>query len=342
MSGELGEFGSLDEALRENPHLAEYLESLEGEPPLYSVQLTREMRYMSPVNVLYPIGDPYFIHIYSDPSGVWNNYRVVMPEIPPNAWSSLKAVEEALAVRLAEEEPPENSDEKRDLLSRLLDEVVVGDASLAGEEFREVRRRGAVVGVVAGPGLARAIRYAVLSEKVGLGVLEPLIRDPYIEDISCNGVGAVYVVHKVFGPCRTNVAFEDEKDLDQFVYRLSLRAGRPVSIRTPITDAVLPDGSRVNIVYGSDISRRGTNFTIRKFTENPISITQLIRWNMVNAKCAAYLWLLLEHNLNVWFVGETASGKTTLLRAASVFIDPRRRLSRSRMFPRLLCLMRTG
>lgn len=322
MSEELGGFGSLEEALSRNPHLAEYLDSLEGEPPLYAVQLTREMRYMSPVNILYPIGDPYFIHIYSDPAGVWNNYRAVMPEVPPGAWGSLKAVEEALAVRLAEEEPPESPEERRELLSRLLEEVIVEDASMGPQEFREVKRRGAVVGVVAGPGLATAIRYAVVSEKVGLGVLEPLIRDPYIEDISCNGVGAVYVVHKVFGPCRTNISFDDEKSLDQFVYRLSLRAGRPVSIRSPITDAVLPDGSRVNIVYGRDISRRGTNFTIRKFTENPISITQLIRWNMVNAKCAAYLWLLLEHNLNVWFVGETASGKTTLLRAASVFIDP--------------------
>jgi type IV secretory pathway ATPase VirB11/archaellum biosynthesis ATPase len=322
MSEELGGFGSLEEALRSNPHLAEYLETLEGEQPVYAVQLTREMRYMTPVNVLYPIGDPYFVHIYSDPAGVWNNYRVVMPEIPPGAWSSLKAVEEALAVRLAERDPPESPEEKRELLSALLEEVVSEDPSMGRGEYRELRRRGAVVGVVASPELAVAIRYAVISEKVGLGVLEPLIRDPYIEDVSCNGVGAVYVVHKVFGPCRTNIFFEDEKTLDQYVYRLSLRAGRPVSIRSPITDAVLPDGSRVNIVYGSDISRRGTNFTIRKFTENPISITQLIRWNMISARCAAYLWLLLEHNLNVWFVGETASGKTTLLRAASVFIDP--------------------
>ncbi|MEM4332749.1 MAG: ATPase, T2SS/T4P/T4SS family [Nitrososphaerota archaeon] len=322
MSEELGGFGSLDEALRGNPHLAEYLDSLEGERPIYAVQLTREMRYMSPVNILYPIGDPYFVHIYSDPSGVWNVYKIVMPEVPPGAWSSIKAVEEALAVRLASQDPPETPEEKRELLESLLEEVVTEDYSIGRGEFREVRRRGAVIGVAASPELAVAIRYAVISEKVGLGVLEPLIRDPYIEDISCNGVGAVYVVHKVFGPCRTSIVFEDADGLDHYVYRLSLRAGRPVSIRTPITDAVLPDGSRVNIVYGSDISRRGTNFTIRKFTENPISITQLIKWNMVSAKCAAYLWLLLEHNLNVWFVGETASGKTTLLRAASVFIDP--------------------
>jgi Type IV secretory pathway, VirB11 components, and related ATPases involved in archaeal flagella biosynthesis len=321
MPQDLGDYSSLEEAVRSNPHLEAYLEGLE-ERPLYLVQLSRDLRYMSPINVLYPIGDPYFIHIYSEPSGVWNNYRAVMPEVPREAWEALRAVEEALSLRLQDQDPPEDAGEKERLLSQLLDEVVAEDPSLGPGGYREVRRRGVVRMVAAEPMLARAIRYAVLAEKVGLGPIEPLIRDPYIEDISCNGVGPVYVVHKIFGACRTSISFQDEKMLDQYVYRLSLRAGRPVSIRHPITDAVLPDGSRVNIVYGSDISRRGTNFTIRKFTENPISITQLIRWNMISAKAAAYLWLLLEHNLNVWFVGETASGKTTLLRAAAVFIDP--------------------
>jgi type IV secretory pathway ATPase VirB11/archaellum biosynthesis ATPase len=321
MSEDLGDYSSLEEAVSRNPHLGAYIEGLE-EQPLYLVQLSRELRYMSPVNILYPIGDPYFIHIYSDPSGVWNSYRVVMPEIPPTAWEALRAVEEALSLRLLDQDPPETVEEKERLLSELLGEVVVEDPALGPGEYREVKRRGVVRVVSAEPMLALAIRYAVLAEKVGLGSIEPLIRDPYIEDVSCNGVGPVYVVHKIFGACRTSITFQDEKLLDQYVYRLSLRAGRPVNIRHPITDAVLPDGSRVNIVYGSDISRRGTNFTIRKFTENPISIAQLIRWNMIGAKAAAYLWLLLEHNLNVWFVGETASGKTTLLRAAAVFIDP--------------------
>ncbi|MDW8043778.1 MAG: ATPase, T2SS/T4P/T4SS family [Nitrososphaerota archaeon] len=114
----------------------------------------------------------------------------------------------------------------------------------------------------------------------------------------------------------------EQGPLDRFVPRLSIRGGRPVSLRNPIVDAQLPDGSRVNIVYGSDVSRRCSNFTIRELSDTPISTTQLIKWNVLSAENAAYLWTLLESDMNVWFRGETASGKTTLLRAAAVFIRP--------------------
>ncbi|MCX8203879.1 MAG: ATPase, T2SS/T4P/T4SS family [Nitrososphaeria archaeon] len=113
-----------------------------------------------------------------------------------------------------------------------------------------------------------------------------------------------------------SVAGVEQGPLDRFVPRLSIRGGRPVSLRNPIVDAQLPDGSRVNIVYGSDVSRRCSNFTIRELSDTPISTTQLIKWNVLSAENAAYLWTLLESDMNVWFRGETASGKTTLLRAA--------------------------
>lgn len=114
----------------------------------------------------------------------------------------------------------------------------------------------------------------------------------------------------------------EQGPLDRFVPRLSIRGGRPVSLRDPIVDAQLPDGSRVSIVYGSDVCRRCSNFTIRELSDTPISTTQLIKWNVLSAENAAYLWMLLESDMNVWFRGETASGKTTLLRAAAVFIRP--------------------
>ncbi|MEM1916867.1 MAG: type II/IV secretion system ATPase subunit, partial [Ignisphaera sp.] len=90
----------------------------------------------------------------------------------------------------------------------------------------------------------------------------------------------------------------------------------------PIVDATLPDGSRINIVYGGDVSLHGSNFTIRKFSKIPISITQLIAWNTLDAKVAAYLWMLLNNNMSGFICGETASGKTTLLNAISAFIPP--------------------
>ena len=159
-------------------------------------------------------------------------------------------------------------------------------------------------------------------EKVRLGPLEPFIRDPYIEDISCDGVGPIFIEHKVFGSCETNIRFESEDELNEFVKRLSERTGKPVTFRNPIVDASLPDGSRINIVYGSDVSLRGSNFTIRKFSDKPLSIIQLISFGSLDPMIAAYLWLLLENNMSVWICGETASGKTTLLRAICTFINP--------------------
>ncbi|MEM4537112.1 MAG: type II/IV secretion system ATPase subunit, partial [Nitrososphaerota archaeon] len=150
----------------------------------------------------------------------------------------------------------------------------------------------------------------------------PFIRDEYIEDVSCDGVGPIFVEHKIFGSCQSNIVFRDEYELDNFVRKLSERTGRPVTFRNPIVDASLPDGSRINIVFGKDISMKGTNFTIRKFSDKPISIIQIIKYGGISALGAAYLWILLENNMSIWFCGETASGKTTLLRAVCVFINP--------------------
>lgn len=307
------------------PHLRDYLTELQRRglrPPTFAVQLSREMRDLDEVNVLYPIGDPYFVHVYSVTGERWRRYVVVQPAIEGEAWKALQYVDEALAYHLLRLDEQETREDRAKVLERVLSEVVRPDPSLRRGEFRPLRRRGVVTQILAEPRLAEGIRHYVLMEKTAHGAIEPLIRDPYIEDISCTGVGPIFIVHKVFESCVTNIEFRDERELDEFVVRLSIKCGRPVSFRNPIVDAQLPDGSRVNIVYGSDVSRRGSNFTIRKFSDKPISITQLVRWNVLSAEMAAYLWMLLESNMNVWFCGETASGKTTLLRAAAVFIRP--------------------
>ena len=120
------------------------------------------------------------------------------------------------------------------------------------------------------------LRYLIIRDKVGLGPLEPLITDPYIEEVSYSGVRPLFVEHKVFGGLKSNVHFDTPEELDRFVVRLSEKIGRPVTFREPIVDAVLPEGSRVNIVYGGDASKRGSNFTIRKFSATPLSILDLI------------------------------------------------------------------
>ena len=161
-----------------------------------------------------------------------------------------------------------------------------------------------------------------LRDKIGLGALEPFIRDTNIEDISCSGLGSIFIEHKVFNSLRSAYEFTTNEELDEFVLRLSERIKKPVTFRNPIVDATLPDGSRINIVYGEDVSRRGSNFTIRKFAETPLSILELIDFGSLNYLMAAYMSLMVGEGMNVFVSGETASGKTTLLNAVTAFIDP--------------------
>ena len=84
----------------------------------------------------------------------------------------------------------------------------------------------------------------------------------------------------------------------------------------------MPDGSRINMVFGADVSRRGSNFTIRKFSENPLSMIQLVEFGGLTYEMAAYLSLAMLHGMNMFVAGETASGKTTLINAVTVFLHP--------------------
>jgi flagellar protein FlaI len=147
----------------------------------------------------------------------------------------------------------------------------------------------------------------------------------------------LFVEHKVFGSCRTTIEFNVEDDLNDFVIKLSERIGKPVSYRRPIVDSTLPDGSRINIVFGRDVSIRGSNFTIRKFSDRPLSIIQLCLWNTMDYLEAAYLWMLLEYGLSLWVCGETASGKTTTLKAIIPFIRPNAKIVSIEDTPEIIC-----
>ena len=162
----------------------------------------------------------------------------------------------------------------------------------------------------------------MVRDKLGMGILEPLIRDTHIEDISCSGLGSLFIEHKLFKSLRTSFEFSSHEELDEVVLRLSERIKKPVTFRSPIVDATLPDGSRINIVYGEDVSKRGSNFTIRKFSETPLSILQLINFGSLDFMMAAYLSLVIGDGMNLFVSGETASGKTTLLNAVTVFVEP--------------------
>lgn len=167
--------------------------------------------------------------------------------------------------------------------------------------------------------------YYILRDFIGFGRLQPLMNDPNIEDISCDGVNIpVFIYHRnpIIGSIRTNVIFTTKDELDDFVMRLSQKCGRSISVSEPLSEGALPEGSRVQATLGTDIARRGSNFTIRKFTSDPLTPMHLLTSGTVNEKLLAYFWYAIENNASILIAGPTASGKTSLLNALSLFIKP--------------------
>ncbi len=164
--------------------------------------------------------------------------------------------------------------------------------------------------------------YYFVRDFLGLGIIEPILYDENVEDISCDGYSIpVFVYHRKYGNMSTNIILEKDI-LDNYVLLLSQRANKHLSYSNPIVDATLPDGSRIQITYGSEISTRGSTFTVRKFREEPFTPIDLMNFGTISSRILAYFWLLIEHKRNVMVIGETASGKTTTLNALLMFIPP--------------------
>ena len=173
----------------------------------------------------------------------------------------------------------------------------------------------------------RKIYYYLCRDFVGFNEVEPLLRDYFVEDIECNGIGSpIYLVHRFYRNIKTNVIFKDSQQLESFVEKLAQRCGKYISYSKPILDGSLPDGSRVNATYTKDITSRGPTFTIRKFTKTPWTPTQLIAFRTLSPEMLAYLWLLIQYKMNLLLTGGTSSGKTTLLNAIAFFISPEARV----------------
>lgn len=275
-------------------------------------KLSGEHKFLKDYSLIYPVGGGVFIHVSSSRSGRgYPSYVVVEPPRPPE--KVLYFVEEKVARLIPEEYVPKSPDDKVCLLLSLVDEVF-------REWFKELSRY--LSDGIPNEELKNVIAYHVIRDKVGVGVIEPFLRDPYLEDISCSGLGNIYVVHKYFGSMESNVGFLDENELNAFLISLAEKIGKPLSSARPIVDATLPDGSRINIVFGNDVSLRGSNFTIRRVLKTPASITQLISWGTFDARVAAYMWMLLSEGMSGFVCGETASGKTTSLTAMIPFIRP--------------------
>lgn len=167
------------------------------------------------------------------------------------------------------------------------------------------------------------ILYYVERNVLGYDVLDALMRDPYIEDISCNGVGyPIYVWHRRYESIPTNMWFKSHDDLDRFVLKLAHKAGKHISVAFPILDAVLPEGHRVAATFMKEVSTHGSTFTIRKFREDPITIIDLVNFKTLTPLIAGYLWFLIDRKSPMMVLGVTGAGKTTLINSILNLVKP--------------------
>jgi flagellar protein FlaI len=169
----------------------------------------------------------------------------------------------------------------------------------------------------------RKILHYLERDIVGYGRIDSLMFDENVEDVSCSGVGKpIFLWHRKYENIKTNVFFNEEEELDDFVMRVVHKAGKHVSLAFPIVDVTLPGKHRLAVSYGRETTPSGTSFTIRKFRKDPFTIIDLIENETINETIGAYLWLLMENKMSVMIIGATGAGKTTALNAIACLIRP--------------------
>ncbi|MDD5193487.1 MAG: ATPase, T2SS/T4P/T4SS family [Candidatus Nanoarchaeia archaeon] len=263
------------------------------------------------LDVRYTLISPYVsVHIYWDKAEGELRYDVEEPVLDENEKLTLQNLEtnlgELVNLNVIIQKTQESRIEYIDKTSRLLIEEL--DIKISDESYKK-------------------IFYYLFRDFIGLNEIEPLIRDYFIEDIDCNGADApIYIIHRIYRNIKTNIKYDSIDKLSSFVEKLAQRCGKYISYATPLLDGSLPDGSRVNATYTSDVTSRGPTFTIRKFTKIPWTPIQLISNNTLCPEMLAYFWILLEYKMNVLISGGTASGKTTMLNAIAFFIPPELRI----------------
>ncbi len=166
----------------------------------------------------------------------------------------------------------------------------------------------------------------IINVMLGLGDLEAPLADDNLEEVAVNNSREnVWVFHKTYGWCRTNMRIDSEALIYDDAEIIGRRVGRQVTNLSPLMDAELPDGSRVNATL-LPISQFGNTITIRKFAKNPWTMPAMVQNKTVSSEVAALIWLCIQNEISLLISGGTASGKTSFLNALSIFIPSNRRI----------------
>ncbi|WP_254273037.1 type II/IV secretion system ATPase subunit [Haloarcula marina] len=304
------------------PHLRDHLKKFKqitGEFPMLIEEADSDFESDRP-NVLYPVGGPIFCHVYGD-VGQDTKYYAIEPELDQDERAVFGKVRNRLLQKSVNKPAPENEAEYDDRIEELLQETTkIRDEDSDSGVLTRLSNLTNVGSVEVTQSTYENILYRLNRDIVGLGPLEPVMRDPANEDIHVIGRSECHVDHGVYGMLETTVEWKSEEAFDQWLRNMGERMGDPVSDSDPIVDSTLPDGSRLNLIYSDDVSVKGPSLTIRQGDEVPLSVFQITKWMTLSPELAAYLWLCLENEQTVFVVGETASGKTTTLNAITSFI----------------------
>ncbi|MBC7081353.1 MAG: type II/IV secretion system ATPase subunit [Thermoplasmatales archaeon] len=265
--------------------------------------------YIEVVEV-HPIKKPYsYIRILYDNKNHEYIYEVIEPPLSLEERKILDFIKETLIKTMDIELTEFKEEEAKEYLKKNVDRVI-RDYSIKIDDITREK-----------------IMYYVIRDFLGYGKIDVLMTDPMIEDISCDSAGVpIFIYHRNYESLKTNVYFQTDDELDSFVIQLAQKCGRHISISHPLLDATMPDGSRLQACLAREVSSMGSNFTVRRFREEPFTPTHLVEFNTISAELAAYFWLAIEHGASAIVAGGTASGKTTTLNALGLFIPPQMKI----------------
>ncbi|MDD4482990.1 MAG: secretion system protein E, partial [Methanoregula sp.] len=275
------------EYVQNSPHLLEYLHTFPVNTygiPLFLSELKKDVRNMKSPNIIYPVNDTTFVHILPDPDDVRNYYIPIEPSFLHSVSDILPVIETKL-IDLIDglETDPTTDKERTDVIRKMLSTVAI--VKPPGVDIASMTKKEAQASassklmtflntdftaqkkmksgkksrnlpitpdgkIILSKVEYQAIEYLIIRDKIDMGVLKPFLSDPYIEDISCDGVGPIFIEHKMFKGLKSVIEFKVSSELDEFVVKIAERIKRPITYRNPIVDSTLPDGSRINIVYG--------------------------------------------------------------------------------------------
>jgi flagellar protein FlaI len=253
---------------------------------------------------VYPVNEPFaYVRILYDNNTMEYTYSVLEPVITEEEQFLLDEIREGV-----------------------LDHVDVNMSEVTRAQAAEILEKGIDTmlrefHIHLDPAKHAKLFYFIEKEYIGDGRIDALMHDKTIEDISCDGVNTpIFIFHRKYESVQSDVIFPDPAELTSFVTKLAQRAGKFISIAEPLLDASMPDGSRIQMTLGEEVTAHGSTFTIRKFKEEPVSPTDLIQWSTFSPLSISYLWLAIENGKSCIFAGGTASGKTTTLNAVALFI----------------------